>query len=151
MTNGTRMNAKYTILNHFSQRYPKIPKLPIAKEGDQGGIASSVAISFDFMSLRAADTWKVAHYTDAMSLLYAEEEEEDVLEREGAVREAEGAGKGGKRAGKGRGGERGGREGQAERSERGGRSKQPFGLKRRSSEIADEPAAKRAAEAQDAE
>ncbi|KAL1407583.1 hypothetical protein Q8F55_007016 [Vanrija albida] len=71
---GKQMNAKYTILNHFSQRYPKIPKLPIATEEAEGGIASSVAISFDFMSLRAADTWKVAHYTDAMSLLEVADE-----------------------------------------------------------------------------
>ncbi|WOO84919.1 Ribonuclease Z 1 [Vanrija pseudolonga] len=142
---GKQMNAKYTILNHFSQRYPKIPKLLIAKEGEQGAIESSVAISFDFMSLRAADTWKIAHYTDAMTLLYGEEEEDDVLEGEGVVGQAVGAGKGAKGAGKGRGGERG---------ERGGRGSQgqPFGLKRRSSEIADEPAAKKAAAAsEDAE
>ncbi|TXT09068.1 hypothetical protein VHUM_02542 [Vanrija humicola] len=150
---GKQMNAKYTILNHFSQRYPKIPKLPIASDETEGGIASSVAISFDFMSLRAADTWKIAHYTDAMTLLYGEEEEEDdVLEGEGEVVAKPKPETGGKRGGKGA--ERGGRSGrgeQVEREERRGEQgerepKTPFGLKRRSSEIADEPAAKKACE-----
>jgi ribonuclease Z len=71
---GTRMNAKYIVLNHFSQRYPKAPSLQLSESGP------AVAISFDFMSLRAADVWKMAHYMDAITILFQEVEDEDVDE-----------------------------------------------------------------------
>jgi ribonuclease Z len=71
---GKRMNAKYIILNHFSQRYPKAPNLELDAAGP------SVSISFDFMSLRAADTWKMAHYMDAINTLFRDEEEDDDIE-----------------------------------------------------------------------
>lgn len=93
---GRAMGARYVILNHFSQRYPKIPKLPV--ETEDGG--PTVAISFDFMSLKAKDTWKISHYMKALEILYAEEEaedKEDGEEKEGTEQtKGEGKGKGGK-------------------------------------------------------
>ncbi|KLT46439.1 Metallo-hydrolase/oxidoreductase, partial [Cutaneotrichosporon oleaginosum] len=77
---GRRMGARYVILNHFSQRYPKIPKLPAPEPVEEGGevhapAGPTVAISFDFMSLRVADTWKMSHFTEPLNMLYAEAEE----------------------------------------------------------------------------
>ncbi|KAK4685904.1 ribonuclease Z, partial [Tremellales sp. Uapishka_1] len=72
---GKRMDAKYILLNHFSQRYPKLPKLPtVASPSESTNI---VSVSFDLMSLRLGDMWKMAHYMDALSLLFAETEVED--------------------------------------------------------------------------
>lgn len=87
---GKAMNARYIILNHFSQRYPKIPKLPVATDKED----AAVAISFDFMTLRAGDTWKVAHYAKALEILYAELEVDDDAEENEANGEHEGAKKG---------------------------------------------------------
>lgn len=39
---GERMNARFIILTHFSQRYPKMPLLP-------DGVSGKVGIAFDFM------------------------------------------------------------------------------------------------------
>jgi ribonuclease Z len=61
---GRRMNAKYTILWHFSQRYAKIPFLS-ERTGDEGdeeqekkkreARPDNVCISFDFMRLHLSD------------------------------------------------------------------------------------------------
>lgn len=54
---GKRMNAKYTILWHFSQRYAKIPFLSERKdeiESEQKR-PENVSISFDFMRLHLSD------------------------------------------------------------------------------------------------
>ncbi|CAF3759123.1 unnamed protein product [Rotaria socialis] len=59
---GRRMNAKYTILWHFSQRYAKIPFLSEAKNEDQSETdkkqeqqLDNVCISFDFMRFHLSD------------------------------------------------------------------------------------------------
>ncbi|CAF3464566.1 unnamed protein product [Rotaria sp. Silwood1] len=59
---GRRMNAKYTILWHFSQRYAKIPFLSRTKTDDesqkdekQEQKFDNVCISFDFMRIHLSD------------------------------------------------------------------------------------------------
>ncbi|KAK8843961.1 hypothetical protein IAR55_006753 [Kwoniella newhampshirensis] len=82
---GKQMNARHILLNHFSQRYPKLPKLPtpapiieVGKVVGQQDIAPRpvVSISFDFMSIKIGDMWKMAYYMEPLSLLFAEAEEE---------------------------------------------------------------------------
>nr|XP_018259272.1 uncharacterized protein I303_08200 [Kwoniella dejecticola CBS 10117]OBR81430.1 hypothetical protein I303_08200 [Kwoniella dejecticola CBS 10117] len=90
---GRRMNAKHILLNHFSQRYPKLPKLPVFSptpvptvSTDEAGNDTAatheipsrpvVSISFDFMSLRIGDMWKMQYYMEPLSLLFVEAEEE---------------------------------------------------------------------------
>lgn len=63
------MNAKYTLLNHFSQRYPKIPSL--SKE------QSNVCFSFDLMTIPIKRIPVLPKYTEAISLLFKEEEEQE--------------------------------------------------------------------------
>jgi ribonuclease Z len=56
---GRRMNAKYTILWHFSQRYAKIPFLSERKDEGQSEEKEqrpdNVCISFDFMRIHLSD------------------------------------------------------------------------------------------------
>ena len=74
--NIVRMNARHTLLNHFSQRYPKLPRsLSHHIRSDPG--ESVVCLSFDLMSIRIGDMWRMSHYMDAIDLLFAEEEEDD--------------------------------------------------------------------------
>lgn len=120
------MRAKYILLNHFSQRYPKLPKLPMptsvvpavetplteptiaepdAVFGETATLSASstslqvstepiVSISFDFMSLRLGDMWKMPYYMEGLSMLFAEPEDgEDVVEE---AQTSEGVGVGGK-------------------------------------------------------
>jgi len=42
---GKKMNAKFTILTHFSQRYAKIPYMP------NNDLPSNVGIAFDNMEV----------------------------------------------------------------------------------------------------
>lgn len=88
---GREMGAKFVILNHFSQRYPKVPKLASesSEAASEGAQRPDVAISFDLMSLRAADTWKMQHYMDAVGLMYASEAAEEGAAE--ATEETEGA------------------------------------------------------------
>lgn len=147
------MGAEHVLLNHFSQRYPKLPKLatsppppevsseelpiedsamtpaeaqvvkneaggsetlsiedsPRKTDGAKGAAdeagttiqsndhplnesslqtattAPVVSVSFDFMSIRIGDMWKMAHYMDALSLLFAEIEKDDGDDVLGAV------------------------------------------------------------------
>ncbi|OWZ65943.1 hypothetical protein AYX14_06079 [Cryptococcus neoformans] len=123
---GKEMRAKYILLNHFSQRYPKLPKLPMptsvvpavetplteptiaepdAVFGETATLSASstslqvstepiVSISFDFMSLRLGDMWKMPYYMEGLSMLFAEPEDgEDVVEE---AQTSEGVGVGGK-------------------------------------------------------
>ncbi|KAG4074978.1 hypothetical protein HA402_014557 [Bradysia odoriphaga] len=45
---GAKMNAKYTLLTHFSQRYAKIPRL-------EGDISTNVGVAFDNMEVTGVD------------------------------------------------------------------------------------------------
>jgi hypothetical protein len=52
---GRRMNAKYTILWHFSQRYAKIPFLSESNDEEKEDRPNNVTISFDFMRFHLSD------------------------------------------------------------------------------------------------
>lgn len=76
----TRMEASHVLLNHFSQRYPKLPKLAPPTQphdGDSQAAEPIVSISFDFMSIRVRDMWKMSHYMEALTLLFEEVEAEE--------------------------------------------------------------------------
>ncbi|KAG1052997.1 hypothetical protein G6F43_004892 [Rhizopus delemar] len=64
---GQRMNARYTLLNHFSQRYPKIPNLSEEQ--------SNVCFSFDLMSTLIKQIPILPKFTNAMQLIFKESEE----------------------------------------------------------------------------
>ncbi|CAG8524750.1 2252_t:CDS:2 [Acaulospora colombiana] len=65
---GERMNARFILLTHFSQRYPKVPVFT----DDHG----KVGISFDFMQITIGDLYKAPKYLKAIKLLYSEDSEE---------------------------------------------------------------------------
>lgn len=73
----SRMKASHILLNHFSQRYPKLPKLNLPADDGTGSKQADISISFDFMSIKVGEMWKMAHYMDALSLLFDEAEPED--------------------------------------------------------------------------
>nr|ODO03678.1 hypothetical protein L204_00014 [Cryptococcus depauperatus CBS 7855] len=76
-----RMNARYILLNHFSQRYPKLPKVPAYAPSISSGASKTsnpiVSVSFDFMSLRLGDMWKMSHYMEPISLLFTDPDDSE--------------------------------------------------------------------------
>jgi ribonuclease Z len=79
------MKASHILLNHFSQRYPKLPKLNLPADDGTGSKQADISISFDFMSIKVGEMWKMAYYMDALSLLFDEAEPEDGDDTTGAV------------------------------------------------------------------
>jgi len=77
---GQKMGARYIMLNHFSQRYPKLPK---SRQKQGGADDAVVSISYDFMSVRVDQMWRMGYYLDAAELLFKEAEEEDGEGNEG--------------------------------------------------------------------
>ncbi|KAI8576219.1 hypothetical protein K450DRAFT_214494 [Umbelopsis ramanniana AG] len=67
---GQEMNAKYTLLTHFSQRYPKIPVFTDAH--------NQVGISFDMMRVKIRDLPTLPKYVKALQTLYKDTEKEEV-------------------------------------------------------------------------
>ena len=68
---GRRMNAKYTILWHFSQRYAKIPFLSERKDEDeeqQQTRPENVSISFDFMRLHLVPVFESMFYEEWLTM-----------------------------------------------------------------------------------
>ncbi|CAH0719588.1 unnamed protein product, partial [Brenthis ino] len=65
---GKRMNAKYTVLTHFSQRYARLPRLNahILKDNN------SVGIAFDNMQLTMSDLELLPHMYAPLQLMFAE-------------------------------------------------------------------------------
>lgn len=63
------MNARFTLLNHFSQRYPKVPVL----SEDQ----SKVCFSFDMMSIPINKLPLLPKYTKAIQLVFKDEENDE--------------------------------------------------------------------------
>ncbi len=72
------MQAKYLLLNHFSQRYPKLPRLqpvdPVADPSAASYRRPTIALAFDLMTLPLASFWKMAQYTEALEELFSEVE-----------------------------------------------------------------------------
>lgn len=67
---GKKMNAGFTLLTHFSQRYPKIPNFILNNHNIDG---NKLGIAFDGMEIEFADLWKLPYYSNALKVLYSEE------------------------------------------------------------------------------
>lgn len=63
------MNARFTLLNHFSQRYPKLPVLSQEQ--------SNVCFSFDMMSIPIKQLPLLPKYTNAIQLVFKDEENDE--------------------------------------------------------------------------
>ena len=66
---GRKMRAKAVVLTHFSQRYPKLPKLKQLQEQ-----FVPIVFAFDFMCITPTTVQVAAKLTPALRLLYPEEE-----------------------------------------------------------------------------
>ncbi|XP_071814557.1 zinc phosphodiesterase ELAC protein 2-like [Apostichopus japonicus] len=62
---GERMNARFIILTHFSQRYPKMPLLP-------DGVSGKVGIAFDFMRFSLSEVSMLPRFMPTLKHLFAE-------------------------------------------------------------------------------
>ncbi|PWN44746.1 hypothetical protein IE81DRAFT_253936 [Ceraceosorus guamensis] len=105
---GKAMHAKRIYLTHFSQRYPKLPKItasnhyntasaeglqeplgdvsgvePIAANSTATAATVPIAIAFDLVSVPLKEMWKYTHYIPALELLFNAVKDEDAPE-EGA-------------------------------------------------------------------
>ncbi|CAI6346770.1 unnamed protein product [Macrosiphum euphorbiae] len=67
---GKKMNAKFTILTHFSQRYAKIPYMP------NNDLPSNVGIAFDNMEIAPNVLHKLPLMYPALKMIFAEHFEE---------------------------------------------------------------------------
>ncbi|KAJ3102173.1 Zinc phosphodiesterase ELAC protein 2 [Phlyctochytrium planicorne] len=67
------MNAKNVLLTHFSQRYPKLPKLPEASATD----TMRIGIAFDSMRVKVDDFWKLPRLMAPLRILWKEMEENE--------------------------------------------------------------------------
>ncbi|XP_043924081.1 zinc phosphodiesterase ELAC protein 2 isoform X2 [Protopterus annectens] len=72
---GMKMNAEFIMLNHFSQRYAKIPLF-------SADFNEKVGISFDHMRVRLADFGAIPKLIPSLKALFAEEIEEMEERRE---------------------------------------------------------------------
>lgn len=66
---GKRMNASYTLLNHFSNRYMSIPKY------QHGG----VGVAFDLMSVTLGNVKRLDSYKTALQKLYNKDGDEEQM------------------------------------------------------------------------
>ncbi|XP_018428866.1 PREDICTED: zinc phosphodiesterase ELAC protein 2 [Nanorana parkeri] len=83
---GKQMNAEYVMLNHFSQRYSKLPLMSDPE------FSSKVGISFDHMRIRWSDFKILPRLMEPIKALFAEylvEMEERKEKRERSQQEAE--------------------------------------------------------------
>ncbi len=62
---GVRMNAKYTLLTHFSQRYAKIPRI-------DGDMKKNVGIAFDNMEVTSVDLKYLHLLFPTLKVLFSE-------------------------------------------------------------------------------
>lgn len=65
---SVKSRSQYTILTHFSQRYPKVPVLTESSE-----VSSRVGIAFDLMSVNLADLDRVPLVVQPCMHLFEEE------------------------------------------------------------------------------
>ncbi|KAL3273587.1 hypothetical protein HHI36_015020 [Cryptolaemus montrouzieri] len=66
---GKKMEAKYILLTHFSQRYAKLPRF-------NENFADNVGIAFDNMQVRMDDLPSLPHFNSALRLMFAEHYDE---------------------------------------------------------------------------
>ncbi|XP_014248785.1 ribonuclease Z, mitochondrial [Cimex lectularius] len=67
---GQKMEAEYTILTHFSQRYAKLPRL------DSFNMLKNVGIAFDNMTISFSDLPKLHRFYPLMKLIFQEDLDE---------------------------------------------------------------------------
>ncbi|XP_063309448.1 zinc phosphodiesterase ELAC protein 2 [Pelobates fuscus] len=72
---GVKMNAEFIMLNHFSQRYAKLPLF-------SSDFSDKVGISFDHMRIRLSDFPIIPKLVNPLKVLFAEELEEMEERRE---------------------------------------------------------------------
>jgi len=75
---GKRMNAKFILLTHFSQKWSKVPEFVLEwSERGHGDDSKyeNVGIAFDHMSVKIGDMWKLPMMFEAFEVLYLEEKE----------------------------------------------------------------------------
>eukprot|EP01113_Clastostelium_recurvatum_P042256 TRINITY_DN6835_c2_g2_i1.p1 TRINITY_DN6835_c2_g2~~TRINITY_DN6835_c2_g2_i1.p1 ORF type:complete len:664 (+),score=198.65 TRINITY_DN6835_c2_g2_i1:98-1993(+) len=81
-----RMGARHTILTHFSQRYPKVPRLASSSSSTSSGSLAAVpglSIAFDLMSVRfSRDLEALPRLLPALTLLFDHEESTKEEEKE---------------------------------------------------------------------
>ena len=82
------MQAKNTILTHFSQRYPKIPPIPEADRSIDGqdknhNPPTPIVFAFDFMTLSKTNIHLASKLTEALRLLYPPEGEDATDDEQG--------------------------------------------------------------------
>ena len=75
---GKRMNAKYILLTHFSQKWAKVPEFVL--EWSEMGHGEdkkyqNVGIAFDHMTVKVGEMWKLPLMMDAFEVIYADERE----------------------------------------------------------------------------
>lgn len=63
---GKRMNAKYTILTHFSQRYSKLPRF------ESDSVEKNVGLAFDNMQLTVHDLQIMHKFYDVLKIMFTE-------------------------------------------------------------------------------
>uniref|UniRef100_A0A182Q3L6 Zinc phosphodiesterase ELAC protein 2 n=1 Tax=Anopheles farauti TaxID=69004 RepID=A0A182Q3L6_9DIPT len=79
---GRRMNARYTLLTHFSQRYAKIPRL--RPDQQQSGLGTDLGIAFDNMEVTLDDLPVLCKFYPALKAMFIshfEEMEQKALKR----------------------------------------------------------------------
>jgi ribonuclease Z len=81
---ATAMQAKSLVLTHFSQRYPKIPRLSPKGRNDQPIKAIPIVIAFDFMRLRKDSVLLASKLTPALRLLYPDGDRDGEIEGDDA-------------------------------------------------------------------
>lgn len=78
---GIKMGAKRVLLTHFSQRYPKLPRLSYDSEKENAGKRLPIiALAFDLMTIAEGQMERMKHFQGALELLFdADEEVEEGL------------------------------------------------------------------------
>lgn len=71
------MRARFVVLNHFSQRYPKIPIF------DESALPDRVGVAFDLMTFTFGDFHRIPKLLPALRALFAEEEDDEAEEDKG--------------------------------------------------------------------
>jgi len=72
---GRKMNAKFTILTHFSQRYAKVPLFTDAFHG-------TVGVAFDNMKVSMKNLQLIPLFTDVLKEVFSEDYEDMQIQRE---------------------------------------------------------------------
>ncbi|KAG0356174.1 hypothetical protein BG005_004902 [Podila minutissima] len=70
ITVGEGMEARFTMLTHFSQRYPKIPRF------DHEDKSTVIGICFDLMSVPLGQIYKLPKFLPALQVLYSPQSDE---------------------------------------------------------------------------